>query len=143
MMQETMIWIWLGVFVLFIVFEAVTFEFIGIWFSVASIASIILSLFNVLWYVQLIVFIVVTLILLLITRPIVVKYIKTNEIKTNVDSYIGQTGRVILSITNTQNGRVNLRGLDWSATSKDEILEGSMVKVLEIEGNKLIVEEIK
>lgn len=143
MMQETMIWIWLGVFVLFIVFEAVTFEFIGIWFSVASIASIILSLFNVLWYVQLIVFIVVTLILLLITRPIVVKYIKTNEIKTNVDSYIGQTGRVILSITNTQNGRVKLRGLDWSATSKDEILEGSMVKVLEIEGNKLIVEEIK
>lgn len=142
-MQEAMIWIWLGVFVSFIVFEAVTFEFIGIWFSVASIASIILSLFNVLWYVQLIVFIVVTLILLLITRPIVVKYIKTNEIKTNVDSYIGQTGRVVLSITNTQNGRVKLRGLDWSATSKDEILEGSMVKVLEIEGNKLIVEEIK
>ena len=55
-MQEAMIWIWLGVFVSFIVFEAVTFEFIGIWFSVASIASIILSLFNVLWYVQLIVF---------------------------------------------------------------------------------------
>lgn len=142
-MQEIMIWVWMGVFVAFIIFEAITFEFIGIWFALASLVSLVLSLIPLNWELQVVIFILVTLLLLLLTRPIVMRYIKTNEIKTNVDSYIGQTGFVTESITKELNGRVKLKGLDWSAKSNDTILEGTEVKVIDVEGNKLIVEEIK
>ncbi|PKK91587.1 MAG: hypothetical protein CVV62_00870 [Tenericutes bacterium HGW-Tenericutes-7] len=87
-------------------------------------------------------FVVVAILLLVVTRPVVIKYFKTNEIKTNVDSYIGSTGACIQIIEVGSIGRVKVKNTEWSAISNEQIEVGDKVRVLDIEGVKLIVEKI-
>jgi membrane protein implicated in regulation of membrane protease activity len=70
------------------------------------------------------------------------KYFKTNEIKSNVDAIVGQTGVVTKVITTETVGRVKLRTSEWAAVSKVDIAVGDHIRVLDIEGNKVIVEKI-
>jgi membrane protein implicated in regulation of membrane protease activity len=141
-MIEYMIWIWLALFVVAAIFEFVTLDLVSIWFAIASIPSFIMSLLNVNVAVQVITFIVVSFGLLLFTRPVALKYFKTNEIRTNVDSIIGMTGTVISRITPSTIGRVKIRGIEWSAISKNTLEIEEQVRVLDVEGVKLIVESI-
>ena len=53
---------------------------------------------------------------------------------------IGKTAVVTEKISPNEIGKVKLRGISWSAISNDEIEKGSKVRVLDIEGVKLIVE---
>ena len=93
---------------------------------------------------QIAVFIAVSVLLLIFTRPIALKYMKKGASKTNVDSIPGQTGIVTHTIDNLKaEGQVMIQGMDWSARSKEGtvIEEGKVVKVAAVEGVKLIVEE--
>jgi membrane protein implicated in regulation of membrane protease activity len=65
-----------------------------------------------------------------------------NEIKTNVDSVIGQEGIVTSSIMSNGIGRIKLRSQEWSAIADESIEIGQRVRVLDVEGNKLIVKKI-
>lgn len=142
-MLEYMVWFWLGLFVLALVIELFTADMISIWFSLAAAPSFILALVGASILTQSVVFVLATAVLLLLTRPAVKKYMKTNEIKTNVDAIVGKTGVVVKTITTDLPGRVKIGSMDWSATSKTSIEIGSHVKVLDVEGNKLIVESIE
>ena len=87
-------------------------------------------------------FAVVSLVLLVFTRPIAQKHLFKNNEKTNVDSLVGASANVIETINNKkQEGRIMLNGLEWSARSKDDELieEGTEVLVESIQGVKAIV----
>ena len=94
---------------------------------------------------QCIVFVVSSIILLLLTRP-VVKKLQNNPVATNYELDVGKTAIVIEPIDNSVNkGRVTLEGTDWAARTEDgsKISEGTPVKVVRIDGAKLIVSEEK
>lgn len=140
--MEWMLWIWLGIFIVALFLEFATSDMVSIWFALAAIPSFILALFEVHIVLQTIVFVVVAILLLVLTRPVVMKYFKTNEIKTNVDAVIGTTGTVISRITPDTIGLVKIRSTNWSAISHQIIEVGEKVRILDVEGVKLIVEKI-
>lgn len=140
--MEWMLWIWLGIFVVALFLEFATSDMVSIWFALAAIPSFILALFEVHIVIQVVLFVVVAVLLLVLTRPVVMKYFKTNEIKTNVDSFIGAIGTVISQITPDAIGRVKVKNQEWSAISNVTIQVGEHVRILDIEGVKLIVEKV-
>ena len=95
--------------------------------------------------VQIPVFIVVSAAALIITRPLVKKFINRKIQPTNADMAIGKTAIVTVPVNNEDGtGEVKLNGTVWTARSENGIVigNGKRVKVLRIEGVKLIVEEI-
>ncbi len=140
--MEVMVWIWLGFFIAAVIFEFLTVDFVSIWFAIAAIPSFILAILEQSPFIQIIVFVVIATVLLLFTRPAMMKYIKTNEIKTNVDSVVGTTGVVTKDITPDSIGRIKIRGADWSAIAKETIRVDERVRVLDVEGVKVVVEKI-
>jgi membrane protein implicated in regulation of membrane protease activity len=140
---DNIVWVWLFIFVVALLIELVTSDLVSIWFSLGAIPPFILALINVNWILQVVVFLVATFVLIVFTRPYVYKYFKTNEIKTNVDAMSGLIGIVTLEITPLQYGRVKIKSEDWSATSKQSISVGTKVRVLDVEGNKVIVETVE
>jgi membrane protein implicated in regulation of membrane protease activity len=141
-MIELLVWFWLGLFLLAVIFEAATVDFVAIWFAVGSIPAFILALIGAPIWLQVTVFLLITIFLIAFTRPYMLKYFKTNQIKTNVYSVIGKTATVSEIIKPNEIGAVKLRGQVWSAISDTKIEVGAEVRILEIEGVKLIVEAI-
>jgi len=141
--MEWMLWLWLGIFVVALMVEFATADMVSVWFALAAIPSFILALLNVNIVIQVVLFAIVTILLLALTRPLAMKYFKTNEIKTNVDLYIGASGVCIQLIEIDSIGRVKVRNQDWSAISNEVIQVGENVRVLDVEGAKLIVEKIQ
>ncbi|MBP5446344.1 MAG: NfeD family protein [Acholeplasmatales bacterium] len=138
-----LVWVWLGVVILSLVVEFMTSELVSIWFFVGSFVSMILALCKVDEAIQVIVFVLVSLLFMLAARPIVKKWTKRNEIKTNVDSLVGRIALVTEDIIDGERGVVKLDSQEWSAISNDNINKGTKVVILSIEGNKLIVKENK
>ena len=98
------------------------------------------SLLFLLW-IQILAFAVVSLVLLLLLRPVAMKYIKPKTVTTNYDSLVGLEAKVTVDILPGKWGHVEVNGVDWSAKSKNDeaIPAGEKVKVLAVEGAKLIV----
>ena len=90
-----------------------------------------------------IIFVAVSLLFLVCARPFIKKWTKRNEIKTNVDSLVGRIAVVTEDIIDGNRGVVKLDSQEWSAISNDNIVKGTKVVILSIEGNKLIVKENK
>ena len=142
-----MLWIWIALLAIFIIIEATTAQLLTIWFAVGAFASLLTSFVTDNVAIQIGVFVIVSAIVLAVTRPIVKKITKRNVQPTNADMYIGQEGIITETVSNIDaKGLVKVKGSVWTARSADErksIPEGARVKVLKIEGVKLIVEEIK
>ena len=140
--METYLYMWLIAFVLFAAVEfATSMALISIWFAAGSLVALVLSAFDVPLWIQLLVFILVSAILLICTRSIAKKHAK-NNIDTNIKIIIGKTAKVIEDIDNSKaTGRVRLNGVDWTAISDTgELIEkDSHVTVTKIEGSKLYV----
>ena len=137
------VYIWLFVVILSLVVEFMTSELVSIWFFVGSFTSMILALCKVDEAIQVIVFVAVSIIFMAGARPFVKKWTKRNEIKTNVDSLVGRIAVVTEDIIDGNRGVVKLDSQEWSAISSDNLVKGTKVVVLSIEGNKLIVKENK
>lgn len=142
-MEEWMLWLWLSIFVVALMVEFGTADMVSIWFALAAVPSFILALLNANIIIQVVLFVVIAILLLALTRPLAMKYFKTNEIKTNVDLFFGATGVCIQQIEIESIGRVKVRNQEWSAISKELIKVGENVRVLDVEGAKLIVEKIQ
>jgi membrane protein implicated in regulation of membrane protease activity len=113
-----------------------------IWFAIGALVAWFIHLTGLGLHVQIMVFLIVSIACLVLTRPIAVKKLKVGKNKTNLDSLIGETAKVETTINNFNNvGYVNLRGQIWSARSiDDEVIEkDEPVVVKEIKGVKLIV----
>ena len=135
---------WIAALILFVVVEAVTVGLASIWFAIGALAALICALLHGPVWLQVVWFLAVSLATLILTRPMVKKYMKGKVVPTNADRNIGRTAAVIERIDNLAGtGAVRIDGVTWTARSADEqktIEAGAMVTVREIRGVKLVVE---
>lgn len=137
-----MIYVWVGLMILFAAVELVTPQLVSIWFAVGSLGALITAALNAQLWLQILIFIVVSVIMIFVTRPLYRRFIKTKLVPTNSDRLIGQAGVVIEAIDNLQGkGSVKVQGQVWTARSEngEPISENTHVTVIRIEGVKLIV----
>lgn len=138
--------IWLIIAVICLIIEAITVGLTTVWFAAGAVVALILSLFDVSIPVQIIVFLAVSICLLVFTRKIFVNKLKTGSEKTNIDALIGCEGLVVRNIGDFSAGQVKLNGQIWTAVGRDPdavIPSGTPVRVIAIEGVKLVVEPLK
>ncbi len=136
--------IWLIVTVVLSVIEIFTMGLVTIWFAAGAAVAFLLSLFDVPLWLQGTAFLVVSVVVLVLVRPIAAKHFNNRLKKTNIDAYIG---RKLIAKTDIDNlrgtGKVDMDGSTWLAVSSvDNIVipAGCEVKVVEVKGAKLIVE---
>ena len=139
--------IWFILLIVFIVAEVLTAgPLVSIWFCFGSLCAMVAASAGVPFYVQLIIFVVISIALLILTKPFVKKYVHKNIIKTNVEAIIGQHGVVIEDINNLDaKGAIKVAGKVWTARSiseNDMIHQGEEVEIVSIEGVKAIVKKI-
>lgn len=138
------IWIaWLGFVIFAVIAEAATAALVSIWFVPGAVIALIMSLFGVPLWVQIVVFAVISVALLALTRKFVKKFLKGKGQPTNADAVIGQQAVVTERISNIdETGAVKLMGKEWTARAEgSETFEvGTVVTVKEISGVKLICE---
>ncbi len=137
--------VWLIILALCLVVEIATLGLVTIWFAGGALVTFFVAMVTDNLLIQVIVFLVVSLVLLFFTRPIAKKFYNEKRTKTNVDSVIGEQCKVTEAIDNFNGtGTVLLNGLEWTARSKDEtvIEAGACVKVCKVDGVKVIVEKV-
>ncbi len=140
-----MLGIWVALAISFAVIELVTPQLVSIWFCVAALFSLVATLVGAEIWVQIVVFVGASILLIILTRPLYRRFARPKIVKTNADALLGDSGVVTLDIDNDQaTGQVKVNGQIWSALSKDgeKIPEGSKVIIEKITGVKLIVSEI-
>lgn len=137
--------IWLLLVVILLVIELITVGLTTIWFAAGSAAAFLLSLTDAGIGWQIGVFLAVSIVLLIFTRPWALKYVNRNRDKTNYESVIGKTVKVTQRISNAdQTGAAVYDGQEWTARSLEDdrtIEEGKQAVVEKIVGVKLIVRE--
>lgn len=137
-------WVWLGIIVVAVVLEILTpSDLVSIWFAAGALAALIIAIFLPDWlWLQIVVFVVVSGVLIFSTRKISKKLQSTADAKTNIDGIVGKIGKVNIAITPHEVGEVKVEGKLWSAISEGLIEAGSYVEVLGVDGVKLIVKKI-
>ena len=146
--MEFMPYVWLVMIVFLLIAEAMTAQIVSIWFVMGALAAFIVSLIapaNV--ALQLVVFLILSLLTLILARPLVSRVMLPKQAEpTNADRVIGQTAIVAQEINNGEGrGLVNVAGQIWSARTANQSVaaEGTEVKILSIQGVKLIVEPVQ
>lgn len=146
MPESWMLWIWLAVFVLAIILEAVTQDFLSIWFSVGALVAMIICTWVPFW-VELIIFSVVSLVALLLTRPLAKKLTARSVRYTNVDEFVGKRVKAEMEITKFDAGEVKVNGVVYTAIlmedENDTIPVDSIVEIVALKGNKIVVKKIE
>lgn len=136
--------IWLIITVAMSVIELMTMGLVTIWFAAGAVVALLLSLIGVPMWLQIAAFLVVSVVVLILVRPIAMTHFNNRLKKTNIDAIIG---RKLIAKTDIDNlhgtGKVDMDGSTWlAASSIDNIVikAGEEVKVVEVRGAKLIVE---
>ncbi len=132
---------WIVVAVILGIIECATPQLVSIWFCGGAIVSALIAYFvtDMLW-VSIVVFIIVSTLLLIFTRPLVKKKMLVKAEPTNADRILGKEAIVIEDINPIENvGQIKVDGQIWSAKSQQPILKGEKVTVSSIEGVKAVV----
>lgn len=137
--------VWLVVMIILILIEIVTVGLATIWFAIGALAAVIVSTLGGGLLLQIAVFLVVSLGTLIFTRPFAVKYINNSHIKTNYEGIIGKVVRITKDVDNiSETGSAVVNGQEWTVRAADtgrKIMAGSLAKVVDIKGVRLIVEQ--
>lgn len=143
-MVINMAYFWLAAMVALLLIEAAVPGLVSIWFALGAFAALLSAMLNAPLWLQIVWFVLVSVLALWFTRPLVKKYVNSRVQPTNADVVIGKDAVVIEDIDNIRGtGAVSVDGKDWAARSTDAdltISAGKVVNVLRIEGVKLIVE---
>ena len=146
-MEQYMWIVWLAIFVIMIIVEASGPALVSIWFSIGALLALIVSFIpEVSWWIEIIVFLVVSTACLIALRPICKRYFKRNTLNTNVDSFVGKRGYVIEDIESLKPGAVKIGDVSWTAVpadNKEKILENEVIEVVAVNGNKLVVKKVE
>lgn len=142
-MSLSMIQIWLIAIALLLLVEFATSALTTIWFAGGALIALICAFFGGPVWLQVILFIAGSIVLLFLTRPLAVKLMNKGAVRTNADSLIGKEAVVTERIDNLQStGTVQINGQVWTARSvnpEHRIEKDEIVMVRAIEGVKLIV----
>lgn len=140
--------IWLIIAGICLIIEIATVGFLVFWFAVAALITCLLSLFIHNVIIQTAIFVVLSALLIFLTRPFANKIGKKDKVVTNSSSLIGKEGTVLKDITfnSATLGQVKVNGDVWSAVTEEDygiIPTKSIVRILKIDGVKLVVEPLK
>ena len=139
------IMIWLVLFVVLLIIEILTLGLTTIWFAGGALVALVCAYLKLDMVVQIIAFLLVSIALLVLTRPIAMKYFNQEREKTNAESLIGQKAVGLETIDTIRGvGRVEVHGIEWSAkgdTESSVIEVGTVVMIEGIQGVKLIVKK--
>lgn len=142
--MEQYLWIvWLAAMVFFGILEAGTVSMVSIWFVAGSLAALLTELCGGPLWLQVLLFLLVSAALLALLRPFVRKYVTPKKTATNADMALGREVYVLETVDNLRGtGAVKLDGKVWTARAADNAIlpEGTLVKVVKLEGVKLYVE---
>ncbi|MGD9605152.1 MAG: NfeD family protein [Bacilli bacterium] len=136
---------WLAVFVITLIVELETSNLTTIWFCVSSVVAIVCGVFFADPYLQVIIFVVLSLILVLATRPLTKKMMRRDIIKTNSDRLIGMIGIVTKEIVPNEIGEIKVDNNLWRAINNDNLsfVVGEKVLIDAIVGIKLVVSKVE
>ena len=134
---------WLIIVIILGLIELFTINLVTIWFVASGIVALILSYFDVPTIVQVATFVILGTVLLFTTRKPLEKMLNKTKQKTNVDRVLDMEGIVTEEIDKNSPGEVKVDGKRWTAVAETKIPKDATVKILKIEGVKLIVEEVK
>lgn len=142
-MLDHMVYIWIGVLVVSVIVEAATAGLVSIWFIPSAVVAAILAFCGVSVWIQVVVFFVLSLILLILSKTLFSRFFKSSDsVRTNADSLIGKHVVVTEKISNlAETGEVRVNGQRWSARSTEESVcfdVDEVLTVVAIEGVKLI-----
>ncbi|MBQ9489301.1 MAG: NfeD family protein [Lachnospiraceae bacterium] len=133
---------WIVILILAVVVEIITLGLSSIWFAGGALVALITAALGGPLWLQIVLFVAISVLLLLFTRPIAVKYFNKDRVRTNAESIVGRQGIVLAEVNNLKGvGQVSVGGQEWSARSvnDDQVLEeGSVVEIVAISGVKLI-----
>ena len=137
--------VWLILLAVFLVVEAITAGLTTIWFAGGALVAALAAYLGTGVIMQLLLFLVVSVALLVFTRPLAVKYMNKDLEKTNVNSLLGKTAVVTQEIDNlAQTGQVRINDIEWTARTFDnsiKIPKDAVVEIEEVQGVKLIVKK--
>lgn len=136
--------IWTIVMVVAIIVEAITVDLVSIWFAVGSCVALVAELLGLSQTIQIVLFAAVSILCIIVTRPLSKKYLKTNIIKTNLDRVVGEHCLVTETITPDEKGEIKVMGQLWAASSVDNMVieKGQQAEVIAIEGSHVVVKSI-
>ncbi len=135
--------VWLVTAIVLAIIEASTINLVTIWFIASALVALLLAYLGVSTPIQIAVFVLLGVVLLVLTKKPLEKLLKKTKQKTNADRVLDMTGIVTEDIAEDKPGEVKVDGKKWTAIANTNIKEGSKVKILKIDGVKLIVEEEK
>ncbi|HBK04176.1 MAG TPA: NfeD family protein [Clostridiales bacterium] len=144
--MELAAFVWLGLMVLFLIMEGATVSLVSLWFAAGAMIAMFAALLGAGFWLQMVLFLVVSGALLLMLRPIVRRFLLPKITPTNVDSVVGTIGLVTEAVDNvTAAGQVKLDAMEWTArsTTGEDIPVGTLVRVDRIEGVKAFVTPVK
>lgn len=135
--------IWLIIMIIFLIAEAITVGLTTIWFAAGALAAMAVCVLGFGVFAQFVVFFIVSMILLIFTRPFALKYVNPNKVRTNYEDAVDKIVKITERVDNINGtGTAVLNGQEWTVRSRDdnEILEpGDLAVVVEVTGVKLIV----
>lgn len=140
--MSIMVIMWLGLAVVLAVIEALTVSLITIWVAFGALGATIAAALGASEVVQMMIFIILSALLLIATRPLARKLLSGKGEATNADRLIGATGKVVETIDSVENkGQIKVDGKVWSAKTNDgtTIEEGEIVEIESISGVKAVV----
>ena len=136
---------WLIFMAVLLVIEICTLGLTTIWFAGGALVATIASLLGLNFWTQIILFIVVSLLLIIFTRPWAVKYINSHKTKTNYEGLIGKIIKITETVDNfNQSGTAVVNGAEWTVRSQEDaviIQPGEKAQIVNIAGVKLIVKK--
>ncbi|PJJ72151.1 membrane protein implicated in regulation of membrane protease activity [Diaminobutyricimonas aerilata] len=138
--------IWLVFVVVCVIIELLTLEFTFLMIATGSLGGLAANLLGAPWWLQILVALVLSVLLILLIRPVLLRALRRGEDPTpsNVDALLGMGGRVARTVTDL-GGLVKLaNGETWTArvsplTEHRDLLEGERVVVTAIDGSTAIV----
>ncbi|MCR5634419.1 MAG: NfeD family protein [Lachnospiraceae bacterium] len=137
---------WFAAIIVLLIIEFCTQALVTIWFAIGSVLGLFGAAMGIDFLWQLILMLILSVIMLIFTKPILNEYVNKKLIKTNVDTLEGQIGVVKETINNLEaKGLVLLNGMDWTARSEsgETIEPETRVIVKKVEGVKLIVAKVQ
>lgn len=133
--------IWILIAVVFIILELITTTFFLVWFGIGAVVAALLNYLGFDIYIQFSGFVIVSAVLILLTRKFADKITPENSKKTTAERLIGLNAKVIRQVDDTSY-IVRVSGEEWSAHTNDPVDIGDTVKVVGINSIILIIEKI-
>lgn len=132
---------WFILFIVMLVVEFLTAGLVSIWFAFGALCTMLIAYLTDILVIQIASFIIISILTLILTKPLIKKFKVFDVQPTNSDRVIGKIADVTKDITPNNFGEVKIFGNYWTAISEEKIKVGTKVRVKSIDGVKLIVEK--